>query len=123
MEKGKQLEQIRHSLSHLMSMAILEKYPQTGLGVGPVIEDGFYQDYDLPESISENALFRSPLSCSLSRSIHNAFSLKSFGFTFENLIGKFIFNHFFSDFLTNLLFYSALENNSIFFKRFFSFGG
>ncbi len=44
---------IRHSCSHLMSMAIAEKYPTVGLGVGPTIEDGFYQDYDLPEIISD----------------------------------------------------------------------
>ncbi|MBI5023042.1 MAG: threonine--tRNA ligase, partial [Candidatus Magasanikbacteria bacterium] len=47
------IELIRHSCSHLMSMAIMEKYPTAGLGVGPTIEDGFYQDYDLPEVISE----------------------------------------------------------------------
>ncbi|MDO8504164.1 MAG: threonine--tRNA ligase [bacterium] len=47
------IENIRHSLSHLMSMAIMEKYPKAGLGVGPAIENGFYQDYDLPEAISE----------------------------------------------------------------------
>ncbi|MFH1292435.1 MAG: threonine--tRNA ligase [bacterium] len=51
-----QLEKVRHSLSHLMSMAVVELYPEVGLGVGPVIEDGFYQDYDLPESISEDIL-------------------------------------------------------------------
>jgi len=53
MDKQAKLERIRHSLSHLMSMAIMEKYPQAGLGVGPSIENGFYQDYDLPESLSE----------------------------------------------------------------------
>jgi threonyl-tRNA synthetase len=53
MMKEEQLERIRHSLSHLMSMAILEIYPKAGLGVGPFIENGFYQDYDLPENISE----------------------------------------------------------------------
>ncbi|KKR97201.1 MAG: Threonine-tRNA ligase [Candidatus Magasanikbacteria bacterium GW2011_GWC2_41_17] len=47
------LEIMRHSCSHLMSMAIMEKYPTAGLGVGPTIEDGFYQDYDLPEIISD----------------------------------------------------------------------
>jgi len=51
-----QLEKIRHSLSHLMSMAVLELYPKAGLGVGPAIENGFYQDYDLPEAISEDIL-------------------------------------------------------------------
>ncbi len=49
-----QLEKIRHSISHLMSMAVQELYRDVGLGVGPVIEDGFYQDYGLPESISED---------------------------------------------------------------------
>ena len=53
MEKEQKLELVRHSLSHLMSMAIVEKYPQAGLAVGPSIENGFYQDYDLPEPISE----------------------------------------------------------------------
>jgi len=37
-------------------MAILEIYPKAGLGVGPFIENGFYQDYDLPESFSEDML-------------------------------------------------------------------
>jgi len=50
------LEKIRHSLSHIMSMAILELYPKTGLGMGPAIDDGFYQDYDLPENITEEIL-------------------------------------------------------------------
>jgi threonyl-tRNA synthetase len=48
----KQIYLIRHSLSHLMSMAVSELYPAVGLGVGPVIENGFYQDYDLPEVIT-----------------------------------------------------------------------
>jgi len=45
---NKNIELVRHSLSHLMSMAVQEMYPSVGLGVGPVIENGFYQDYDLP---------------------------------------------------------------------------
>ncbi|HLD31096.1 MAG TPA: threonine--tRNA ligase [Patescibacteria group bacterium] len=55
MEKEK-LEKIRHSLSHLMSMAVQEIYPDAGLGVGPPIDDGFYQDYDLPEAITPDIL-------------------------------------------------------------------
>ncbi len=50
------LENQRHSLSHLMSMAVSELYPNVGLGVGPVIENGFYQDYDLPEVITPEIL-------------------------------------------------------------------
>lgn len=56
MKKEVELQKIRHSLCHLMTMALLEIYPQTKLGVGPVIENGFYQDYDLPESISPEIL-------------------------------------------------------------------
>ncbi|MFA6486332.1 MAG: threonine--tRNA ligase [Candidatus Magasanikbacteria bacterium] len=52
-DNNDKIVRLRHSLSHLMSMAIVEKYPQAGLGVGPWIDDGFYQDYDLPEPISE----------------------------------------------------------------------
>lgn len=47
---------VRHSISHLMSMAVQELYPQVGLGVGPAIENGFYQDYDLPEAITPEIL-------------------------------------------------------------------
>ncbi len=50
------IESIRHSLSHLMSMAVQEIYPKVGLGVGPAIENGFYQDYDLPEAITPEIL-------------------------------------------------------------------
>lgn len=52
------LEKIRHSLSHLMTMAVLEIYPKAGLGVGPTIENGFYQDYDLPKAIGEDILLK-----------------------------------------------------------------
>lgn len=56
MSNTNSLDSIRHSLSHLMSMAVQELYPQVGLGVGPAIENGFYQDYDLPEAITPELL-------------------------------------------------------------------
>jgi len=56
MAKSNDIELIRHSLSHLMSMVVQELYPGVGLGVGPVIENGFYQDYDLPEVITPEIL-------------------------------------------------------------------
>lgn len=42
-----------HSYSHIMSMVIKELYPNIQMGVGPAIENGFYQDYDF-ESIGIN---------------------------------------------------------------------
>ena len=50
----KNLTQIRHSLSHLLAAAMLEKYPGAKLGIGPVIEDGFYYDFLLPDKISDS---------------------------------------------------------------------
>ena len=45
----KQIDKARHSLSHLMAMAVLKKYPKTMLAIGPVIDNGFYYDFDLPK--------------------------------------------------------------------------
>ncbi|MFA7394815.1 MAG: threonine--tRNA ligase [Candidatus Paceibacterota bacterium] len=43
------IEQIRHSLAHLLAMVVKEKYPEAKLGLGPAIENGFYYDFDLGE--------------------------------------------------------------------------
>jgi threonyl-tRNA synthetase len=40
------LEVLRHSTAHLMAQAIKRLYPETKLGIGPVIEGGFYYDID-----------------------------------------------------------------------------
>lgn len=41
------IENIRHSTAHLLAAAVLEIYPKTKLGVGPVIENGFFYDMDV----------------------------------------------------------------------------
>lgn len=41
------LHAMRHSLAHIMAAAITRLYPRVKLGVGPVIEHGFYYDVDL----------------------------------------------------------------------------
>lgn len=38
---------MRHSLAHIMATAITRKYPEVRLGVGPVVENGFYYDIDI----------------------------------------------------------------------------
>ncbi len=40
---------LRHSTAHLLAQAVQELFPQTRLGIGPPIEDGFYYDFD-PQS-------------------------------------------------------------------------
>jgi len=42
------IETIRHSLSHIMAMAVKKLYPNVNFGIGPAIENGFYYDFDLP---------------------------------------------------------------------------
>jgi threonyl-tRNA synthetase len=41
------LHAMRHSLAHIMATAITRLYPSVKLGVGPVVENGFYYDVDL----------------------------------------------------------------------------
>ena len=40
------LEVYRHSTAHLLAAAVLELFPETKLGIGPPIENGFYYDFE-----------------------------------------------------------------------------
>ena len=55
-DSGDALEVLRHSTAHLMAQAIKRIYPNAKLGVGPVIEGGFYYDIDLEESLTPEDL-------------------------------------------------------------------
>ena len=50
------LEILRHSSAHLMAQAIKRLYKSVKLGVGPVIEGGFYYDVDIEESLTPEDL-------------------------------------------------------------------
>ncbi|WP_102263820.1 threonine--tRNA ligase [Mesobacillus jeotgali] len=50
------LEILRHSSAHLMAQAIKRLYKDVNLGVGPVIEGGFYYDIDMEHSLSPEDL-------------------------------------------------------------------
>jgi threonyl-tRNA synthetase len=50
------LEKIRHSASHILAQAVLTLYPDTKLGIGPAIEDGFYYDFKFSSPIEEDDL-------------------------------------------------------------------
>lgn len=50
------LEIMRHSTAHLMAQAIKRLYKDVKLGIGPVIENGFYYDIDMEESITPEDL-------------------------------------------------------------------
>ncbi len=42
------LDILRHSAAHVMAQAILRLYPDAKLTIGPVVENGFYYDIDMP---------------------------------------------------------------------------
>lgn len=55
-EREEALEILRHSAAHLMAQAVRRLYPNVHLGVGPVIEDGYYYDMDLETSLTPEDL-------------------------------------------------------------------
>jgi threonyl-tRNA synthetase len=51
-----QLYRIRHSAAHIMAQAVLEKFPDGKVAIGPAIEDGFYYDFQLPRPLTPEDL-------------------------------------------------------------------
>ncbi|MHA7965645.1 threonine--tRNA ligase [Paenibacillus sp. CAU 1782] len=50
------LEVYRHSTAHLLAQALKRIYKDVKLGIGPVIEDGFYYDIDMEHSLTPDDL-------------------------------------------------------------------
>ncbi|HET8581094.1 MAG TPA: threonine--tRNA ligase [Candidatus Paceibacterota bacterium] len=44
------LEHNRHTLAHLLAQAVLERYPDAKLTLGPAVDNGFYYDIDFGET-------------------------------------------------------------------------
>jgi len=49
-------DQIRHSAAHLLAEAVLKIYPDAKLTIGPAIADGFFYDFDIDETFSQEDL-------------------------------------------------------------------
>jgi threonyl-tRNA synthetase len=47
---------LRHSAAHVMAQAVQELFPESKLGIGPPIKDGFYFDFDVAESFKPEDL-------------------------------------------------------------------
>ncbi|MDC3076201.1 threonine--tRNA ligase [Paracoccaceae bacterium] len=48
------LELIRHDCAHILARAVQEIWPDVKVTIGPVIQDGFFYDFDKKEPFSEN---------------------------------------------------------------------
>ncbi len=51
-----EINNIRHSLAHILAAAVQNLYPESKFGIGPAIENGFYYDIELPQKISPTDL-------------------------------------------------------------------
>ena len=51
--ENEQLLKIRHSMSHVMAMAVQQLFPQARVTIGPWTESGFYYDFDNPDPFTE----------------------------------------------------------------------
>ena len=47
---------LRHSAAHLMAQAVQELFPDSKLGIGQPVENGFYYDFDTPQPFSPDDL-------------------------------------------------------------------
>ena len=54
--QGEKIVRIRHSASHVMAEAVQSLFPDVRFGIGPVIEDGFYYDFDLSRTLTPDDL-------------------------------------------------------------------
>jgi threonyl-tRNA synthetase len=53
-----ELDVMRHSAAHVLAKAVQRLYPGSKLAIGPVIENGFYYDIDIPVPVREDDLTR-----------------------------------------------------------------
>jgi threonyl-tRNA synthetase len=44
---------LRHSTSHVMACAVKKLFPKVRVAIGPAIDDGFYYDFDSPDTFNE----------------------------------------------------------------------
>ena len=54
--KDERLSRMRHSAAHVLAEAMVELMPDAELGIGPPIDTGFYYDFRLPRSLTQEDL-------------------------------------------------------------------
>lgn len=52
------LEVIRHSAAHVLAQAVQELWPDVKVTIGPVIDDGFFYDFDSPRTFTPEDLIK-----------------------------------------------------------------
>lgn len=54
--ESESLKKIRHTTSHIMAMAVQKLFPKAQVTIGPWTENGFYYDFDSPETFTDKDL-------------------------------------------------------------------
>jgi len=52
-EQDDKLKAIRHSLAHLLAATVAQMYPGAKYTIGPPIDNGFYEDIEIPASVTD----------------------------------------------------------------------
>lgn len=55
-QSAEKIKRLRHSASHILAQAIQKLYPGVKLGTGPATESGFYYDFDIGKTLTEQDL-------------------------------------------------------------------
>jgi threonyl-tRNA synthetase len=55
-EEDERVARMRHSASHIMAEAVQCLFPEAKFGIGPMIENGFYYDFELPRALAPEDL-------------------------------------------------------------------
>lgn len=58
MDKQEHLNQIRHTMAHLTAAAVRELWPGSQNAIGPAIENGFYQDFEIVGEVTDKDLVK-----------------------------------------------------------------
>ncbi|MCA9330884.1 threonine--tRNA ligase [Candidatus Saccharibacteria bacterium] len=56
MQNNNSIEAVRHSLAHLLAYSVKQLFPGSENAIGPAVENGFYQDFEIKGAISEDDL-------------------------------------------------------------------
>lgn len=78
---------LRHSTTHIMAQAVKRLFPGTKLGIGPVIENGFYYDFDPQRPFTDEDLVN--IEKEMNKIIKENYKFERHEFSREELIDKY----------------------------------
>jgi len=80
------IKRMRHTASHVLAQAVLRLFPEVKLGIGPVIEDGFYYDFLFGREFSEDDFLK--IEEEMSRIVKSDYPLERFTLSRKDALGE-----------------------------------